>query len=297
MKILLLGANGQLGNDIQMVHKKLFVDSVKLVTWTRADLDVANIAQLTEKLLQQDFDVLINCTSFHKTEQVEQEAQTAFLINAHAVGEMAKVCEVKKSRFVHISTDYVFGAHSYDRPLLETDVTSPYNVYGASKLMGEGLARLYCERALVLRVASLFGIAGSSVKGGNFVTTMLRLGKERESLNVVCDQIMSPTWTYEIATVIFMLLDKAAPADLYHMVNTGVASWFDFAKEIFTLAEYDVSVNPVKASEFPAKVIRPSYSALNNEKIQRVLNYAIPAWQLALKNWFEAQTTINELAQ
>lgn len=292
MKILVLGSNGQLGQDIQLVHQQLYGKQVTLIPWVRADLDVSNFDILREKLSSVEFDVLVNCTSFHKTDEVESNAQTAFTINSHAVAEMAKICKSKKAKFIHVSTDYVFGFHTYQRPLLETDVASPFNVYGSSKLMGESLAQLYCDQTYILRVASLFGIAGSSAKGGNFVTTMLKLGKERDQLNVVSDQFMSPTWTYEIAKAIFGLLDKQALPGLYHMVGSGSASWFDFAKAIFTIANYDLKVNPVKASEFPSKVVRPSYSVLNNEKIQNALHYRIPHWKESLQKWFEFQNSL-----
>ena len=286
MKILLLGANGQLAQDIRLVHSESFENTITLTPWTRENVDVTDLVALKDKLSAESFDVLINCTSYHKTEEVESHPDIAFLTNAHAIAEMAKVCDAKNAKFVHISTDYVFGYHHLNRPLTETDNAVPFNVYGASKLMGEGLAQQFCSQSYILRVASLYGLSGSTAKGGNFVTTMMRLGKERDELTVVNDQFMSPTWTYDIAVAIFKLLEKDAEAGLYHMAGTGVTSWYDFAKAIFEIAEIDVNVKPVPASQFPAKVVRPFYSGLDNAKIKKATGFDVPEWNQSLKQWF-----------
>lgn len=291
MKILLLGANGQLGSDIVLRHQSEFNNTFELIQWTRADVDVSKLEILESKLDSMDFDALINCTSFHKTEEVEQNAAQAFSINAHAVAIMAKACERKKARFVHISTDYVFGYHVLNRPLVETDCANPLNVYGASKLNGEALAHYFCQNSIILRVASLFGLSGSTAKGGNFVTTMLRLGKEKKELTVVNDQFMSPTWTYDIAGAIFSLIKNKAASGVYHTVCSGAASWYDFAKTIFALAEYDVQVKPVSATQFPSKVVRPSYSVLNNTKLNQAIGYVMPDWRDSLSAWFLLKNT------
>lgn len=289
MKIVLLGANGQLAQDILLLHDKQYRNDIYLIPLLRTDVDVTDLEKLKLILATYDFDVLINCTSFHKTDEAERQHTKAFNTNSYAVAEMAKICEKKAAKFIHISTDYVFGFHEHRRPLLETDIAVPYNIYGASKLMGEGLAQQYCSQTFILRVASLFGTAGSSAKGGNFITTMLKLGKERSILTVVEDQWMSPTSTDEVAKIIFMILAKKLNPGVYHAVNSGFTSWYNFAKEIFYHANYSVQVDPISAANFSANAVRPSYSALDNTKIQHTLHYDIPHWKIALKKWFEKQ--------
>ncbi len=174
MRILLLGATGQLGSDLV----RLAVEEIAgcdITPWTRAQLDVERVDSIRGVLATRDFDVLINCTSYHKTDEVEQEAQRAFAVNARAVQVMAETCREKGARFVHMSTDYVFDG-SRQSPYREDDAPAPLNVYGASKLMGEALARVAHEDTLIFRLASLFGVVGSRGKGGNFVETMIRLG-------------------------------------------------------------------------------------------------------------------------
>lgn len=280
MKILLLGANGQLGSDIIRANQKSH-DPVELVAWQRADLDITNKTELKTRLKEQSFDVLLNCTSYHNTDLVEKTADTAFLINAFCVKDMALICKEKKARFVHISTDYVFS-HSPDHtPLTEKDNPCPLNVYGASKLTGEALAQAVHDDTIIFRVASLFGIAGASGKGGNFVETMIRIGREKGLLRVISDQIMSPTSTENIAQVILKALQKKIPSGIYHAVNTGAISWYEFAKAIIEKSGVKATVEPMLAIDYPSIVVRPSYSALNNNKLAQLIG-PIAGWQEVL---------------
>src|SRR5262245_22167953 len=207
MKTILLGPDGQLGVDVQAANLRSG-EPLSLVPIGHSLIDLSDIAAAASFLLSQDFQCLINCSGYHKTDEVERNAQLAFTINAHLVQKLAEICLEKKARLIHISTDYVFGGQSKRTPLTESDCKAPVNVYGASKSMGEDFALLSGANLLVLRVASLFGLAGASGKGGNFVESMIRLGKERGTLRIVADQAMSPTATMDVAEVIVKMAQK-----------------------------------------------------------------------------------------
>lgn len=288
MRVVLLGPNGQLGHDIRRAHAQAG-EPFELVPVTRDQLDVADAEALEAALPDLDFDILVNCTSYHKTDEVEDNATLAFAVNAHAVTAMAKACDVKRARLVHVSTDYVFGGdRKRTAPLREDDPTAPVNVYGASKAMGETLARLACEDVVVLRVASLFGVAGASGKGGNFVETMIRAGRERGALRVVDDQVMSPTATADIARVVVRMCREGCPAGLYHLVNAGAASWFEFASRIIERAGVAATVSPCSSSDYPTRAARPRYSVLDNSRISDVFGAMAP-WQDALDRYLRAK--------
>lgn len=285
MKVLVLGANGQLGSDLlRLCQSRL--PNTELVPLCRNDLDVSNLESIPKVLKNYAVDVLINCTGYHKTDEVELHATEAFLINAHAVRALAQACESASVRFVHVSTDYVFGGDK-TRPYVESDCPYPLNVYGASKLLGENLVlREYPDSTLILRVASLFGVAGASGKGGNFVETMLRVGKEKGQLRVVNDITMSPTSTADAARIILSLVEKAAPAGIYHVVNSGQATWFEFAREIICQAGIPAHVIAVTSEEFPTVAVRPSYSVMDNSKTSSIAG-KIPSWDQALNRYLK----------
>jgi len=283
----LLGPNGQLGHDIRTAHQ-VAGEPFELVPVARDRLDVAVLGEVARVLGQLEFDALVNCTSYHKTDEVEGNATYAFAVNAHAVKAMAEACREKGARFVHISTDYVFGGGlPRTTPLREDDPVAPVNVYGASKAMGETLARLAWDDVLILRVASLFGMTGARGKGGNFVETMVRVGREKGYLRVVDDQIMSPTATADVADVIVrMLIDHLEPGT-YHVVNSGQASWFEFAREIIRLAGVAATVEPCTSAEYPTRAARPRYSVLNNEKVSEAVGRP-PFWTDSLAHYLQA---------
>jgi len=233
------------------------------------------------------FDALINCTSYHKTDEVESHPVHAIAVNAHAVRAMAEACAARGARFVHISTDYVFDGLA-GRPYTEDDPPGPLNVYGATKAMGESLARATHEDTLIFRVASLFGLAGASGKGGNFVETMIRVGREKGTLRVIDDQFMSPTATADAAELILQALERNIPAGTYHAVNSGVASWHEFASRIIERAGIDATVDPIPAAEWPTVAQRPAYSALDNGRLASHLG-PIPHWQDALDRYLRAK--------
>lgn len=274
MKLLVIGANGQLGSDLKKFD---------IIPFTRRDVDVADFKALRTALHAVKFDILINCASYNRVDDAESHAEEAFRINAYAVGEMAAVCREKRARFLHVSTDFVFDGAS-TKPYVESDATGPINVYGASKNMGETLARLYGGDVMILRTASLFGIAGSSGKGGNFIETMIRLGKEKGRLTVVNDIAISPTSTRDLAQMIVTLVERGAAAGIYHAVNSGQATWYDFACEIIRRAHINADVIPIASADYQQRARRPLFSALHNAKIAEIVG-PIPHWTEALDQY------------
>lgn len=280
MKTLLLGPNGQLGSDIRLKNIAAG-EPLSITALGRDAADLSDVSTAIDVIRNTTFDTLINCSSYHKTDEVEYNAQLAFTINAHLVGRLAGICLEKKARFVHISTDYVFGGQDKRVALLESDPRAPVNVYGASKAMGEDLALMTGADVLILRVASLFGVAGASGKGGNFVETMIRLGREKGSLRVVADQFMSPTSTANVASALLRLLQQQASGGIWHVVNSNSASWYEFAERIIAATGVKASVTPIASAEFPTPARRPPYSVLDNHKLVSAIG-AMPSWQEAL---------------
>ena len=291
MKILLLGANGQLGTDIQHVITSSDSDSLELIAFTRSKIDVENIETLPEILEKTQFDVLINCTSYHKTDEVEDNAGKAVLINSHAVQKMAQVCQDKHAKFFHISTDYVFSGNKLT-PYIESDCPAPINVYGVTKYFGETLAQQECELTYILRVASLFGVAGASGKGGNFVETMIRLGKEKGEIRVVDDIKMSPTSTESVAQIILSVIQNEVEPGIYHAVNSGEATWYEFAKKIITITGIDANVIPITSQEYPTRAMRPKYSVLANTLLNKKFDHNILHWKEALNRYMKIKKYI-----
>ena len=287
-RVLLLGPNGQLGRDILRAHGKA-EDPFDLLPLARGELDVAEPGAVERVLGGLDYDAAVNCAAYTRVDEVEDNATLAFAVNAHAVAAMAQVCASKRARLVHISTDYVFGGDvERASPLREDDPTAPVSVYGASKAMGETLARLASDDVVILRVASLFGVAGTSGKGGNFVETMIRAGREKGALRVVDDQTMSPTSTADVARVIVRMLTDGCAPGLYHAVNAGSATWFEFAREIIRRAGVEATVTPCATGEYPVRAARPRYSVLDNTKVSASFG-AMPSWEDALDGYLHAK--------
>jgi len=283
MRIALFGANGQLGSDLATLAGQRGLD---LTPITRAQVDAADQAASFGDLA---FDVAINCVAATRVDDCEKDPVPAVAINAHFAGRLAKACAARGARLVQVSTDYVFGGQNEREPLSEAVGRAPVNVYGATKALGEDLARLEHDDVIVARVASLFGVAGASGKGGNFVETMIRLGKERGRLTVVDDQVMSPTASWDAGEAILDLIAAQAPAGIYHVVNSGVASWCAFAQAIITKAGVAAEVAPIPTRQFPTPARRPPYSALSNAKLEAALGRPMPHWKEALDRYLAAK--------
>jgi dTDP-4-dehydrorhamnose reductase len=294
MKILLLGYNGQLGSDI-LSYLRLSGKFTKITTLGRDKLDVSDLDVLASKLKDLEFDVLINCTSIHKTDDIELDPTLAFTVNARAVKLMAEVTSEKKAKFYHISTDYVFGGYDYHDPITEDASCSPLNVYGASKFLGEQLAKIANKETYIFRVASLFGVQGASGKGGNFIETMIRLFGERDFVKVVEDQIMSPTFTADVAEVLCKsLLTKISPG-IYHVVNGGSTSWHGLAEYVAGKVNYKGEVMACTSLEFNTVAMRPTYSVLDNSKISGEIE-SLPNWRDAVDRYLAAKGHIRNVA-
>lgn len=289
MKVLVLGANGQLGLDLCKLYPPRH-PAFELLPFTRNKLDVSDLIDIAPTLEANAFDVLVNCTGYHKTDEVETNATLAFTINAHAVRIMAEICHKKHAKLIHISTDYVFSGEAV-QPYTESDCPRPINVYGASKAMGEMLALMTHDQVYIVRVASLFGSAGASGKGGNFVETMLRIAKEKGEVRVVNDIVMSPTATADIADGIVTLIEKQPEPGIYHAVNSGQATWYEFAREIIKRAGIKAAVIPLTSSEFPTVARRPAYSVLDNSKLSSIVG-EIPHWTDALDRYLHKKEYI-----
>lgn len=282
MRVVLLGPNGQLGTDIRAAANQ--ESWLELVPIDRAVLNLADVDNALRFFRERSFDCLINCAGYHKTDQVEGDAQLAFTMNAHLVQRLAELCAEKKVRFVHVSTDYVFGGQIKRTPLSEQDGCAPVNVYGASKLMGEALALSSGADVIVARVASLFGVAGSSGKGGNFVETIIRLGREKGRLSVVADQWMSPTSTADVATVLLAMIRGCAASGIWHVVNSGAATWYEFAERIIARSGVRADVIAVDSSHYQTIAKRPAYSVLQNAKVSDAIR-SMRDWTQALDEY------------
>jgi len=276
-RLLILGANGQLGSDL--VRAIDDSNDFEAVPTTRAQFDA--VQQSVDEVLPKlgECDVIINCISYHKTDECEDNASKCYEINGRFVGDLARYAKANDKTLVHISTDYVFDGHK-DSPYVETDPTGPLNMYGISKLAGEFAVRQYAGQYYLLRVSSLFGVAGVSGKGGNFVETMIRMANENKPLKVVGDQKMAPTHTLGIAKAILQLIECDAPSGIYHCCNSGQCSWYEFAREIFSQCGIEADLTETTSDQFTTKAARPKYSVLDNNKLSQF--YAMPPWKEAL---------------
>jgi len=280
-KVLLIGAKGQVGQELQVTLPYLG----EVISIGREELDLTNSEKIGQLIREIHPDYLVNAAAYTAVDKAETEPDLAYSINATAPKIMAEAAEKIKAKFLHISTDYVFDGRK-NTPYLETDLTNPLGVYGQSKLRGEEEIKTVNSQAIILRTAWVYGSYGKS----NFVKTMVRLGKEREELKVVVDQVGSPTWAKDIATAITQLLINADnPAGIYNFTNSGVASWFDLTKAIFEEAKISgiplkiQRVIPITTAEYPTPAVRPAYSVLSGQKISQQLGYIPPYWRDSLK--------------
>lgn len=276
MKVLVLGRTGQLGSAL-----------VRLLpetgwTWTAIDqpeLELTDLDAIPTALARHSFDCLINCTAYNQVDAAQTQRDLAWRINAEAVQCLAAYAAKGGARFVHVSTDYVFDGRQRT-PYTEADPVAPCSVYGESKLAGETSA--VAHQALVLRTASLFGEA--TVSRGNFVETMLRVGREKGTLRVVHDITMSPTGAEDLARMLLALLAAKAAPGIYHAVNRGEATWCEFARAIISRAGINADVLPITTAEYPTAATRPAYSVLDTAKLRGVVG-DVPHWSDALDRY------------
>ena len=285
--ILLIGAGGQLGSDLLKA-----LPAPALIPLKRADLDVTDPAAVDRALDAHAPAWVINTAAFHRVDDIEKdehgEAQRAFGMNAVAAWRLATACERRGARLLHLSTDYVFGGGP-PGPYAEDAAPAPLSVYGVSKLAGEQLVRQASPRHIVVRSSGLYGVAGSAGKGGNFVETMLRLASEGKPLRVVDDQVSAPTYTEDLAHAIARLLQADAPGGVYHLTNAGECSWFEFARQIFTLCGRAAQLSPTTSAEYKAPAPRPSYSVLQNTRAAGLGLPPLRPWPEALDAYLRAK--------
>ncbi|CEN34817.1 Spore coat polysaccharide biosynthesis protein spsK [Capnocytophaga cynodegmi] len=274
--ILVTGANGQLGSEIQNIQGKtknyFFTDA--------SDLDITDRQAISDFVKKNNIQIVVNCAAYTNVDKAEDDIQTANLINNIAVGYLAEVCKENNASLIHISTDYVFGG-TKNTPYSETDPTEPLGIYGRTKLEGEKAIQNADIDYLIIRTSWLYSLSF----GHNFVKTIQRLSSERNELKVVFDQVGTPTNARDLAAFIVHIIEKDLykKREVYHFSNEGVCSWFDFATEIVRMSGNDCLVKPCLSSEFPSKVKRPSYSVLDKSKLKNDFNYTISHWKEALK--------------
>jgi dTDP-4-dehydrorhamnose reductase len=282
--ILVTGSNGQLGSEIKVLEKQF--PNYNFIFTDIEELDLTDASTLKNFVETNNINVCINCAAYTAVDKAEDEQELALLVNAQAVENLALACNNVNARLIHVSTDYVFDGTN-NRPYLETDSPSPNSFYGFSKLEGERAVTNNISNFVIIRTSWLY-----SSFGNNFVKTMMRLGKEREELGVVVDQIGTPTYAADLAKAI-MATVESEKSGIYHYSNQGVISWYDFAKTIMRINNIDCKVNAIESKDFPAKANRPFYSVLNKAKIAQDFNIEVPYWLDSLNVMVEKLVTEN----
>lgn len=276
LSILVTGSNGQLGSEIKELsgeydYNYFFTD--------RDTLDISDEAALKNFIATRHIDTIINCAAYTAVDKAESEQELADSINHLAVKYLAQISKEKNIKLIHISTDYVFDGKNY-KPYSETDKTNPNSIYGQTKLDGEkALQEINPTNSILIRTSWVY-----SNFGANFVKTMLRLGKDKEQLGVIFDQVGTPTYARDLAKTILEILPNIEndTVEIYNYSNEGVLSWYDFAKEIMRMAKLDCKINPIESKEYPTPAVRPPYSLLNKSKIKKDFDIVIPYWKDSL---------------
>jgi dTDP-4-dehydrorhamnose reductase len=279
VRVVVVGGNGQLGIDIASAFSDRG-DTV--VSLTHSDIELSNLDSVRSQLSTAPADLVVNTAAMHHVEKCEEQPDKAFAVNAIGARNLALVTRELASVLVHISTDYVFDG-AKGKPYHEDDVPLPLNIYGNSKLAGEYVVRTLNPRHFVLRTSALYGKHPCRAKGGqNFVDLMLRLGRERGEVRVVDTEFVSPTSTTDLARQV-VALSGCDEFGLYHATGEGSCSWYEYAKEIYSLANLNAKVEVASSSEFPAKVARPHYSVLENRGLNQLGLNKFRPWQEALE--------------
>lgn len=278
MKIAVIGANGQLGHDVVQAFE-LHGDEV--CPLTHVDIELSNLESVSQCLRSITPDLVVNTAAMHHVEHCEQQPEKAYAVNATGSRNLAEVTRDVEAVLVHISTDYVFDGNK-SSPYVESELAEPLNVYGKSKLEGERLVRETNPRHFILRTAALYGNHPCRAKGGqNFVDLMLRLAEQRGQVRVVDNEFTTPTATRDLAEQI-VTLSQSDAYGLFHATAEGSCSWYEFAKEIFSRSGIPVKLDVASPSEFPAKVPRPTYSVLENRRLDDCGLNVFRPWQYAL---------------
>lgn len=273
---MVIGANGQLGSDIVKV-----LPSEDVIPLTHKDIEIAEERSIRSALETYKPDVVINTAAYHRVRDCEKNDLESFRVNSMGARNLAIACKKSKAILVHISTDYVFDGEKKE-PYIESDSPRPLNVYGISKLAGEYYIRYLLPKHFIIRTSGLYGSARCRAKGGNFIDLMLRLAKERDEIEVVSDEILTPTYTLGLARKIGDLI-QTDYFGLYHITNNGSCSWYEFAKKIFEFFNLKVNLKAVSIEKFPSGVKRPPYSVLRNYALERIGMDDMSQWDEALE--------------
>ena len=289
MRILVTGKNGQLGQSINKIvntgnGKNNYQQDNEFIFVGREELDLSKKESIASYFDNNNFDVIINCGAYTAVDRAEEEQNLTNQVNHLAIKQLAGIAKEQKAKLIHISTDYVFDGTG-SKPYKETDKTNPINVYGKTKLAGEkALQEIMPTNAMIIRTSWVY-----SEYGNNFVKTMLRLGKERDEINVVSDQIGSPTYATDLAKAILKIIDnrdyqdKDKATEIYHHSNKGEISWYDFTKEIFKLAKIDCKVSPITTEQYPTPAKRPRNTLMSKDKIIEEFSLEILDWKKSLE--------------
>lgn len=276
MKVLVTGSNGQLGSCLR--HELNKDPEIEAIYTDFDTLDITDREAVVRFLGDHRFDIIINCAAYTAVDKAETDNMLAATLNTGAVGYLGESAVKWGAKVIHISTDYVFSGQSF-RPYKENDEPYPQGIYGRTKLEGEGLLSSFCQHAIIIRTSWLY-----SEYGNNFVKKMLSLSETSPEINVVADQIGTPTYAGDLAHAIHQIIkSKKWTPGIFHYSNEGVASWFDFAKAIFELSDKKVKVNPIATSDYPTPAKRPLYSVLSKSKIKNTYNLDIPYWRDSLR--------------
>lgn len=276
MKIVVLGASGQLGNCLKKVAEKRGISDISFPS--EKDGNILEPELLTLLFQKEKPEFVINCAAYTAVDKAEDDIEICRKVNRDGAENIANVCQLFDATLIHVSTDFVFKGN-IPQLLTETDPAEPENIYGLTKLEGEIAISNVLEKHYTLRTSWLY-----SEFGNNFVKTMLRLGKERDELGVIIDQAGSPTYAIDLAGTIFDIIGSGSSAyGIYHYSNEGVTSWYDFAKAIFAFSDTDVYVKPVKTVEYVTKAVRPAYSVMDKSKLKNTFGIKIPYWTDSLK--------------
>jgi len=275
MKVLVTGTKGQLGYDVvneleKRGHTAIAVDI--------EEMDITDAVSVEKVITEAEVDAVIHCAAYTAVDVAEDNVELCRRVNAEGTENIAKVCKKLDLKMIYISTDYVFDGEG-ERPWEPDDERHPLNVYGQTKYEGELAVEKYLEKYFIVRIAWVFG-----VNGKNFIKTMLKLSETHEELNVVDDQVGSPTYTYDLA-VLLVDMAESDKYGRYHATNEGLCTWYQFAKEIFRQAGVEVKVNPVTSDMFPAKAKRPKNSRMSKEKLDVNGFHRLPTWQNALERY------------
>ncbi len=284
MKILIIGKNGQLGKSInKIILKNQLHNHNQFVFTSRKELDLSIKDSIINYFNTNQFDIVVNCAAYTAVDKAESEEKKAKILNHIAIQEIALLLKNKKTKLIHISTDYVFDGEG-KKPYKENDPPNPINVYGRTKLLGElAIIKNMPKNALIIRTSWLY-----SEFNVNFVTSMLRLGSERNQLSIVSDQIGAPTYAVDLAKTILTITQNETfikpnqPTQIYHYSNLGSCSWFDFAKKIFELANINCKISPIKTKDFDSQAKRPLFSIMNKNKILNTFDLNISNWKESL---------------